>query len=158
MNKDQTYMQLALTQAKEAFDKDEVPVGAVIVHKDKIIAKAYNNVELLCDPAAHAEIIAITQAASFLQSKWLDDSTLYVTIEPCSMCAGALILSRISRVVYGAADPKTGGFGSKVDINNLGLNHRIEISGGTLENECAALLQEFFKKKRRAKRVFGDAI
>ena len=145
-------MSKALQQALYAFDADEVPVGAVIVHNNRIIAKAHNQVELLKDPTAHAEMIAITQAASYLGSKWLEKCTLYVTIEPCSMCAGALILSRIERVVFGAKDPKTGAFGSKIDINRLRLNHKLKIKKGVLKTDCAQLLSEFFKNKRQQKR------
>lgn len=141
-------MAKALKQAGQAFEHDEVPVGAVIVHNDRVIAKAYNQVELLKDPTAHAEMIAITQAASYLKSKWLADCTLYVTIEPCSMCAGALILSRINRVVFGARDSKTGAFGSKLDVNKLKLNHKIKIKSGVLEKECSLVMSEFFKGKR----------
>ena len=142
-------MNKALLQARDAGDKDEVPVGAVIVFKDKIIAKAYNQIELLKDPTAHAEIIAITQAASFLGSKWLQGCKMYVTIEPCSMCAGALVLSRIDEVIFGASDPKTGAFGSKLNINALGLNHKPKVKKGILEKECSCLLQNFFYNKRK---------
>ena len=152
MKKDELFMGKALQQALYAFDADEVPVGAIIVYNNRIIAKAYNQVELLKDPTAHAEMIAITQAASYLGSKWLEKCTLYVTIEPCSMCAGALILSRISRVVFGARDPKTGAFGSKIDINRLRLNHKLKVKKGVLETDCAQLLSEFFKIKRQQKR------
>jgi tRNA(adenine34) deaminase len=151
MKKDDLFMSKALQQALYAFDADEVPVGAVIIHNNRIIAKAYNQVELLKDPTAHAEMIAITQASSFLGSKWLEKCTLYVTIEPCSMCAGALILSRIDRVVFGAKDPKTGAFGSKIDINKLRLNHKLKVKKGVLETDCAQLLSEFFKIKRQQK-------
>lgn len=147
--KDERYMEKALEQARYAIQDNEVPVGAVIVYKDRVIAKSYNQVERLKDPTAHAEMIAITQAVSFLKSKWLKNCSLYVTIEPCSMCAGALILSRIRKVVFGASDPKTGALGSKLDINSFGLNHKIEIKSGVLEKECAAILQEFFRSKRK---------
>jgi len=153
MKKDEIHMRRALKEAESAFDEDEVPVGAVIVYEDKIIAKAHNQVERLCDPTAHAEIIAITQAAAYLKSKWLKNCTLYVTIEPCSMCAGALVLSRIKRVVFGAYDPKTGAFGSKIDINKLKLNHKIKVKQAVLETKCAQLISEFFKKKRKQKRA-----
>ena len=142
-------MSRALRQAEYAYNKDEVPVGAVIVHKDRVIAQAYNQVELLKDPTAHAEMIAITQASSFLKSKWLKGCSLYVTIEPCSMCAGALVLSRIDKVFFGAVDPKTGAFGSKIDINSLKLNHKPKVKSGLLEKECSSILQSFFKKKRK---------
>lgn len=145
----QNYMYKAIQEAECAFSEDEVPVGAVIVYKDKIIAKAHNQVERLNDPTAHAEMIAITQAADFLKAKWLYDCTMYVTIEPCAMCAGALILSRISQVVFGASDPKTGAFGSKININSLKLNHKIKVKKDVLEKECRQLLKDFFKQKRK---------
>ena len=149
MLKDDIYMGKALQQAELAFREDEVPVGAIIVYQDKIIAKAHNQIECLNDPTAHAEMIAITQAASYLKSKWLKSCKLYVTIEPCLMCAGALVLSRIEKVIFGADDPKTGAFGSKIDINTLGLNHKIKIKRKVLEEECAYILQMFFKQKRK---------
>ena len=143
-------MKEALKQAKEAFDKDEVPVGAVVVYQGKIISRAYNQVELLKDPTAHAEMIALTQATNFLGTKWLNDCSMYVTIEPCSMCAGALVLARIKNLYFGASDPKTGACGSVVDIiNNKELNHRISVKKGILEQDCGLLLTEFFQKKRR---------
>ena len=143
-----SFMEEALKQARIAFQKDEVPVGAVITYQNRIIARSYNQVELLKDPTAHAEMLVITMACEALQSKWLEAGTLYVTIEPCAMCAGALILSRIKRVVFGAVDPKTGAFGSKVDINSLKLNHKIEVEKGMMEEECSSLIHEFFEKKR----------
>lgn len=146
---DQIYMTKALQEAVAAFSENEVPVGAVIVYKDRIIAKAHNQIERLRDPTAHAEIIAITAAAAFLKSKRLDGCVMYVTVEPCSMCAGALVLSRIDKVVFGALDPKTGALGSKVDINSLKLNHKIKVKQGVLEEESAQILKEFFKSKRR---------
>ncbi|MBN1870743.1 MAG: nucleoside deaminase [Candidatus Omnitrophica bacterium] len=139
----------ALKQAKMALEKDEVPVGAVIVHKNQIIARAHNQVEMLKDPTAHAEMIAVTQATSALSNKWLNDCAIYVTIEPCSMCAGALVLARIKRIYYGAPDPKTGACGSVVNIaQNNQLNHHIEVSGGLLAEDCGSLITEFFKGKR----------
>ena len=147
---DELFMLEAIKHAKIAAAKDEVPVGAVIVHKGKVIAHAYNQIEMLKDPTAHAEMIAITAAANFLQSKWLSGCSIYVTIEPCSMCAGALVLSRIKEIIYGAADPKTGAFGSVVNIiNNKKLNHQVDIRKGVLNNECGFLLSEFFQKKRK---------
>jgi len=146
---DENYMRKALGEAVCAFEEDEVPVGAVIVHQQKVIARAHNQIERLCDPTAHAEMIAITQACAFLRCKWLQDCVLYVTIEPCSMCAGALILSRIGRVVFGAHDPKTGAFGSKFDINSLLLNHKIKVKSGVLADDAGMLLREFFQKKRQ---------
>ncbi len=139
----------ALKEAEKAFDSDEVPVGAVIVHEGKIIARAHNQMKLLKDPTAHAEMIAITQAASYLASERLINTTIYVTIEPCSMCAGALVLARVKRLVYGASDPKTGACGSVFNVaDNKKLNHRIKVTKGVFEKECAGLLKGFFKKKR----------
>ncbi|MCK4882095.1 MAG: tRNA adenosine(34) deaminase TadA [Candidatus Omnitrophica bacterium] len=146
-------MREAVKQAKIAAQKDEVPVGAVIVHENRIIACAHNQVEMLKDPTAHAEMIAITQAASALSCKWLYDCMIYVTIEPCSMCAGALVLARIKRIYYGAADPKTGACGSVVNIaQNNQLNHQVEVSGGLLEEECGDLISRFFRDKRGAEK------
>jgi tRNA(adenine34) deaminase len=143
------FMQEAFKEAQRAAKEDEVPIGAVIVYKDKIIGRAHNQVERLKDPTAHAEMIAITSAANSLNTKWLNGASLYVTIEPCSMCAGALVLARIKNLIYGADDPKAGGCGSVTDIiNNKILNHRIKIKKGILEKECSSLLKEFFKKKR----------
>ncbi|MCM8812490.1 MAG: tRNA adenosine(34) deaminase TadA [Candidatus Omnitrophica bacterium] len=148
---DPAYMSLALREAGYAADKDEVPVGAVIAYRGRVIARAHNQVEMLKDPTAHAEMIAITQAAAALGNKWLSECVMYVTIEPCSMCAGALVLARVARVVYGAADPKTGACGSVLDIVNHGtLNHRIAVTAGILADECAMLLSDFFQNKRRA--------
>jgi tRNA(adenine34) deaminase len=144
------YMQEALKEAQEAFDKDEVPVGAVVVYEGKIIARAHNQVEMLRDPTAHAEIIALTSAANLLKTKWLNGASLYVTIEPCSMCAGALVLSRITNLYFGAKDPKAGACGSVVNIaNHKKLNHRVKVKSGILEKECGVLLKEFFKSKRK---------
>ena len=143
-------MSEALKEAKQAAREDEVPVGCVIVHKGKIIARAYNQVERLKDPTAHAEMLALTSATNYLNTKWLNGASLYVTIEPCSMCAGALILSRIKNLYFGAKDPKAGACGSVINIiGHKKLNHRIKVTKGILEEECAALLKEFFRKKRR---------
>jgi len=142
-------MQEALKEAQRALKEDEVPVGAVIVYKDRIIGRAHNQVERLKDPTAHAEMLAITSATNALNTKWLNDASLYVTIEPCSMCAGALVLARIKNLIYGADDPKAGGCGSVTNIiNNKSLNHRIKVQKGILEKECSSLLKEFFKNKR----------
>ena len=147
---DHIIMQEALKLANMAADKNEVPVGAVVTFKNKIIARAYNQVEMLKDPTAHAEMLAITQATNYLSSKWLQDCTLYVTIEPCSMCAGALVLARIKRLCFGTSDPKAGACGSIVNItHHKKLNHRIEIKRGILKEDCAKLLSDFFKKKRK---------
>lgn len=144
------YMEEALKEAAKALDADEVPVGAVIVHDGKIIARAHNQIKLLKDPTAHAEMIAITQASAHLANERLLDTTMYVTVEPCSMCAGALVLARIKRLVYGASDPKTGACGSLMDIvRDKRLNHRVEVVKGIRKEDCASLLQEFFRKKRQ---------
>lgn len=143
-NPDLHFMQLALNEAKRARDEDEVPVGAVIVSDGKILGKGYNQVERLCDVTAHAEILAITAAANFLGAKYLEDCTLYVTLEPCPMCAAALKWSRIGRIVYGASDPK-GGYST---ISNQLLHPKTEVSKGIMQEECGAILTEFFKKKR----------
>jgi tRNA(adenine34) deaminase len=143
-------MQQAITEAQNAYNEDEVPIGAVIVYKkSKIIARSHNQVERLKDPTAHAEILAITQAVNFLGIKFLDNCTIYVTIEPCCMCAGALVLARVEKIVFGASDPKTGAFGSKLDINTLRLNHKIKVVRGVLEKECSKIMKEFFKTKRK---------
>ena len=146
---DQIYMDEAVKQASEALEKDEVPIGAIIVYKRKIIARAHNQTRMLKDPTAHAEMIALTQAASYLKNERLTNAIVYVTVEPCAMCAGALILARVKRLVYGADDPKAGACGSVLDIvRNKKLNHRIEVKKGVLAEGCGTLLKEFFKKKR----------
>ena len=140
----------ALKEARQAAREDEVPVGCVIVREDRIIARAHNQVERLKDPTAHAEILAITSAASYLGTKWLNEASIYVTIEPCSMCIGAMVLARIKGIFFGASDPKTGACGSVINIaNHRKLNHRIKIKKGILAEECASLLKDFFKKKRK---------
>ncbi len=150
---DQIYMSEAVKEAQKAFEADEVPVGAVIVHKGRIIGRAHNQIKLLKDPTAHAEMIAITQAAAYMENERLCDATAYVTIEPCPMCAGALVLARIKRLVFGAADPKTGAGGSVFNIvASKKLNHRIKVKNGVLGNECAELLRYFFAEKREKTR------
>ncbi|MCX5678984.1 MAG: tRNA adenosine(34) deaminase TadA [Candidatus Omnitrophica bacterium] len=147
---DNIYMSEAIKEAVKAFDADEVPVGAVIVHNGRVIARAHNQIKLLKDPTAHAEMIAITQAASHLSSERLLETTLYSTVEPCAMCAGAMVLGRIKRLVYGAEDPKTGASGSVMNVvNNRKLNHRISVVKGVMEKESSALLKEFFALKRK---------
>ncbi|MEY4927158.1 MAG: hypothetical protein RI894_1594 [Bacteroidota bacterium] len=141
---DTFFMRAALREAEQAFRENEVPVGAVIVHGKQIIAKARNQTERLNDVTAHAEIVAITAAANYLGSKYLIDCTLYVTLEPCVMCAGALAWAQIGRVVYGAADEKRG-FAA---ISSAILHPKTTVSQGVLQEECAALLQGFFKRKR----------
>lgn len=145
----QKYMSLALKMAEDALKEDEVPVGAVVVNGGKIIASGYNQVERLKDPTAHAEMITLTSAANLLGTKWLNEASVYVTIEPCSMCAGALVLARVKSIYFGAKDPKAGACGSIVNIaNHKSLNHRIKVFGGIMEEECSCLLREFFKKRR----------
>ena len=149
MKIDQIYMSEALKEAQRAAESDEVAVGAVVVHKRRIIARAHNQNRRLFDPTAHAEMIALTQAANFLRSERLLSCTLYVTIEPCPMCAGAMVLARIKRLVFGASDPKAGACGSVMDI--LGarkLNHRISLTKGVLAEECGSLISKFFQKQR----------
>ncbi len=143
---DEYYMQQALKEAQKAFDKDEVPIGAVVVMQDKIIARAYNQVELLNDSTAHAEILALTTAYNFLGSKYLPDATLYVTIEPCLMCSGALYWSKIGRIVFGAPDDKNSY--RKSTGNNNPFHPKTVITGGILEEECVSLMKNFFKSKR----------
>jgi len=146
---DERYMRAAIDAAKVAEENGDVPIGAVIVYNNQIIGKAYNQREQLKDPTAHAEIIALTQAAAFMESWRLNGCTIYVTLEPCAMCAGALVLARVDRLVYGCADPKAGACGSLYNIvQDERLNHRLEVSGGVLADECSKLLQDFFKEKR----------
>ncbi|MCC7519639.1 MAG: nucleoside deaminase [Verrucomicrobiae bacterium] len=154
---DEHFMREALRQAQRAFARDEVPVGAVIVREGRVIARADNQVEELRDATAHAEILAITQASAALGDWRLDGCTLYVTKEPCPMCAGALALARMARLVFGAPDPKSGGAGSVFSITrHPGLNHRVETVGGVLREECAALLKRFFAAKRGKGRERGE--
>jgi len=142
-------MRLALDQARRAFDENEVPIGAVIVHENRIIAEAHNLRETLNDPTAHAEMIAMTQAAEVLGGWRLLDSTLYVTLEPCPMCAGAVIQSRLPTVIYGTPDPKAGACDSLFNItNDIRLNHQASVLGGVLQDECQLILQHFFTKQR----------
>jgi tRNA(adenine34) deaminase len=146
---DEQYMRMAIAQAQVAEENGDVPIGAVIVHNNKIIAKAYNQREQLQDPTAHAEIIALTQAAAALENWHLNECTMYVTLEPCCMCAGALVLSRIDRLVYGCDDPKTGAVKSLYNIvQDKRLNHQVEVTNGVLADECSALLQDFFSRRR----------
>ena len=143
---DEQYMQQAIREAQKAFDIDEVPVGAIIVMNDSIIAKAHNQVELLNDSTAHAEILALTTAFNSLGSKYLPDATLYVTVEPCLMCCGALYWSNIGRIVFGAYDDKNGY--RKTTGDNNPFHPKTIITGGILADECSRLMKEFFKSKR----------
>ena len=147
--KDQQYLRAAITAAKIAEENGDVPIGAVIVYKGQIIAKAYNQREQLKDPTAHAEIIALTQAAAALENWHLNGCTMYVTLEPCPMCAGALVLSRMDRLVYGCDDPKTGACKSLYNIvQDERLNHRLKVTSGVLAEECGRQLQNFFSQRR----------
>lgn len=143
---DEQYMQLAIQEAQKAFDKDEVPIGAILVMNNKIIAKAHNQVELLNDSTAHAEILALTTAFNYLGSKYLPDAVLYVTVEPCLMCSGALYWSKIGRVVFGAYDDKNS-YRRATGSNNP-FHPKTKIDGGILEEECSQLMKDFFKAKR----------
>jgi tRNA(adenine34) deaminase len=146
---DAMYMQMALQEAEAALQEDEVPVGAVIVHADRVIAAAHNQREALRDPTAHAEMIAITQAASHLGDWRLEQCRLYVTLEPCPMCAGAILQARIARLVYGATDPKAGAVESLFRLlGDKRLNHQVEVTGGVLRERCGEMLGRFFQGKR----------
>ncbi len=144
MDKDTQYMQIALNEAKIALSENEVPIGAVVVCHDKIIAKAHNQTETLNDATAHAEMLAITGAMATLGSKYLKDCTLYITVEPCIMCAGAIHWSQISRIVYGTKDPKKG----YSNYSNKIFNPKIEVLSGILESDCLNILSLFFKDLR----------
>ncbi len=142
-------MAIALKEAMAALRQDEVPVGAVIVKNGSVIAKAHNQVEMLQDPTAHAEILAIGAAANHLGNRRIEGCTLYVTLEPCPMCAGALVLSRIDRVVFGSYDPKMGACSTLYNIvQDDRLNHRIEVIAGVMDTESSSLLKDFFARKR----------
>jgi tRNA(adenine34) deaminase len=147
---DESFMGEALRLARKAFAKEEVPVGAVVVRAGKIIARAFNQVEMLKDATAHAEMLAITQAEAAVGDWRLNECDLYVTKEPCAMCAGALVHVRMRRVIFGCADPRSGAAGGTINLLQMpGLNHRCEISDGVLADECATLLKSFFHSRRR---------
>jgi tRNA(adenine34) deaminase len=146
---DEYFMREALRQAQKAYDANEVPVGAAVVRAGKIIARAYNQVELLKDATAHAEMLALTQAEAAVGDWRLTDCDLYVTKEPCPMCAGALVHTRIRRVIFGCTDASAGAAGSVLDLLQMpALNHRCDVASGVLQDECAAILQNFFRKRR----------
>jgi tRNA(adenine34) deaminase len=146
---DQTGMQAALLEAGRAAGRNEIPVGAVVVRDGSVIAAAHNETEQRHDPTAHAELLVIQRATSALGSDRLTDATLYVTLEPCAQCAGAIVLAKVGRLVFGAYDDKAGMCGSVGDIvRHPRLNHRVEVQGGVLETECAALLLDFFQQRR----------
>ena len=150
MHKYRQYMAIAIEEAKRAIDGKDLPIAAVIVHNNQVIAKARNQVESLNDPTAHAEILAIRQATLALNSKYLTDCTMYVTLEPCSMCAGAIVLARLPELVFGASEPKTGACGSLYLIaDDDRLNHQSKIVAGIMELECSNLMKEYFRNLRK---------
>lgn len=159
-DRDAYFMRAALREAERALDAGEVPVGCVIVRENQIIARGYNRREALQDPTAHAELLAITAAANHLGSWRLEETTLYVTLEPCPMCAGAIILARIPRVVFGAYDPKAGCCGTLMNLlADSRFNHRPDLKGGVLEGECGGILTAFFREIRsrhREQNVSGE--
>ena len=147
--RDEYLMRLAIREAQAALDHDDVPIGAVVVHEGEVIGAGHNERELRQDPTAHAELIALREASRTLGSWRVLDAVLYVTLEPCAMCAGAIVLARVPRVVYGTADPKAGAAGSVLDVlAQPRLNHRPAVAGGLLAAECAALLTDFFGSRR----------
>ena len=144
------FMDHAIKEGRKALGSNDVPVGAIVVLDDRIIGRGHNQVELLKDPTAHAEMIAITAATNAIEEKWLREATLYVTVEPCSMCAGASVLARLKQVVYGVADIKTGAHSSLFNLlNDPRLNHRIEVIHGIRKDECAVLMVDFFESLRK---------
>lgn len=148
------WMRHALALAKRAWEEDEVPVGAVLVHNNQVIGEGWNRPIGRHDPTAHAEIMALRQGGMVLQNYRLIDTTLYVTLEPCVMCAGAMVHSRISQLVFGARDAKTGAAGSLMDVlHHPGMNHRVEIIEGVLRDECAGMLSDFFRQRRLEKKA-----
>ena len=152
---DESFMRAALRLAANAYEVDEVPVGTVVVRAGRIIGRAYNQVELLKDATAHAEMLALTQAEAAVGDWRLTDCDLYVTKEPCVMCAGALVHVRIRRLIFGCADPRAGAAGGMINLlQHSASNHHCEITSGVLQNECAAILQSFFQKKRNLKSDF----
>ena len=154
---DHAGIEAALREARASATSDEVPIGCVIVHDGMIVGRGHNQTEGLQDATAHAEIVAIGAASNALESWRLTDCTLYVTLEPCAMCAGAIVLARITRLVYGAADPKAGACGSVLDvIHEPRLNHRVEVVAGVRAEECGALLRDFFARKRREAELRRD--
>ena len=159
LQSDHYFMGEALRQARRAYEAEEVPVGAVVVREGSIIGRAYNQIELLKDATAHAEMLAITQAEEVVGDRRLNDCTLYVTKEPCPMCAGAMVLARLGRVVFGAADPKAGAAGGVLNLLQYPtFNHRSEITGGVREAECRSLLQSFFVEQRAKNKAQGEML
>ncbi len=158
LNPDEHYMRMAMREAERAMEAGEVPVGCVIVHEDRIIAKGYNQRELLQDPTAHAEVLAITAAAAHLGSWRLENTRLYVTLEPCPMCSGAIILARIPEVYFGATDPKAGCCGTLMNLlEDKRFNHQPAVVGGVLAEECGAMLSGFFREIRQRQKNGPDS-
>ena len=153
--KDEQYMALAIEQAKLAASLGEVPVGAVLVHQGEVIAAGYNRREIDKDPLAHAELLCIKQASQALGGWRIPDATLYVTLEPCPMCAGGILNARIDRVVYGAKDPKAGSLDSVTQLYQLPYNWKPQVTGGLLEEDCAELLRQFFAQLRQRRKLSG---
>ena len=150
MNKDEKWMKIAISEANIAKNKGEIPVGAVIIQNDKLLAKAHNKPILNHDPTAHAEVEVLRKAGKKLKNYRLSKSTLYVTLEPCAMCLGAIMHARIERIVFGASDPKTGVCGSKADLTSEAFfTHKVKVDGGVLEEENKEILQSFFKSRRK---------
>lgn len=152
MNEKEKFMKEALKEAKKAYQKDEIPVGAVIVRDGKIIAKAHNLKETKQNPISHAEILVIQKACKKLATWHLDNCVMYVTLEPCTMCMGAMILARLKKVYIGTKDLKTGACGSFIDLNKYKFNHKVEIETGILEEDCEILIKDFFKNLRQRKK------
>ena len=158
-NSDEYFMRQALRQAQRAAEQDEVPIGAIVVHQGQIVGRAYNQVETLRDATAHAEILAITQASAFLERWRLSGCTLYVTKEPCPMCSGAIINSRIDKVVFGLHDSKGGGCGGAFNIHqHEGLLHATEVVGGFMEQESLFMIQDFFQRRRKENKQRKDQV
>ncbi len=154
MTSDESFMKQAVKQAKKAYDKLETPIGCVIVHEDKIIAKGYNKRNMKKNTLAHAEILAINKASKVLGDWRLEDCTMYVTLEPCPMCAGAIVQARIPRVVIGSMNPKAGCAGSVLNLlQQDGLNHQVEITKGVLAEECSGMMTSFFRELRKKKKA-----
>ncbi len=150
---DETFMNIALREAEEAYQKGEVPVGAVVVYEGQVVARAHNQVELLKDATAHAEMLAITQASNYLSDWRLKDASLYVTKEPCTMCAGAMVNCKLSTVIYGIEDPRSGAAGTAIDVTGFAGNlHRVIVKTGVLKEECLDILQRFFQERRKINR------
>lgn len=149
MTEHERWMKYAYREAEKAYDREEIPIGCVIVFQNSIIAKTYNQVETLKDPTAHAEILAITSASAYLQSKYLIGCSMYVTLEPCVMCAGALVNAKLENLFFGAFDSKCGAAGSTFNItNDKHMNHKVNVLGGVMDTECSELITSFFDLRR----------